>query len=762
MNQSLILSTSFYREDKSKGTSPPSIPKYGTVSSINIQKLINSANNVRNYWETHKLPNDQVLISVKQTRVIPKTRRITKIIPKAEEKIKGVRYVYDDNDPTLKKHLFTYLITRQDLDRLIKRMGEVKDTIEKCFGGLLTFELFEKIKQERKKVNGIPYSSFLAWAADLLSVEEFTVLTTKDLIKNTRDENILVTFFDIGEKLDTFLKSHQLELDLSSQWDSNTFLVNKSQAQIIADKIPFLVSMELTDIHSLTSLPDSQSEPAAHRVLSIKDPTDEPIVGVLDTHFSEELYFSKWVEYHNETPEIQLKDEDYLHGTAVTGLIVDGPSFNPKLDDGCGNFRVRHFGISCSGPTSVLSLMRKIRDIVRSNPDIKVWNLSLGSEMEIEEFSISPGAALIDQLQNEYDVVFVIAATNMPNGKKAPYRIGAPADSLCSLVVGSVNDFGEPYSGSRQGPVLSFYYKPDLAARGGEKPISINKETRLLLPSRNGARYSYGTSYAAPWITRKMAYLIHVMKLTKEAAKALLIDAAAGWDKPNRWTDKIGFGEVPIRIEDILQSEDDEIKFIIQGVSRNYVTYTHTLPVPVAADKFPFKARATLCYMPRSERTHGVEYSLDELNLKIGPMKKEIVKDETGNAVEEKIVIAPLNNDYQHEESHAIKEDEARTSYRKWDNIKHLSEKLTNFSRSSFNGQWGIQVKAIRRGSDYEKHPLPFAMVVVLKEVKGKNRISQFISQCEQSGRWTVQPLDIRESVILRKKAQLALFDDLS
>lgn len=82
--------------------------------------LLISANNVRNYWETHKLPNDQVLISVKQTRVIPKTRRIKKIISNADEKIKGVRYVYDDNDPTLKKHLFTYLITRQDLDQLVK------------------------------------------------------------------------------------------------------------------------------------------------------------------------------------------------------------------------------------------------------------------------------------------------------------------------------------------------------------------------------------------------------------------------------------------------------------------------------------------------------------------------------------------------------------------------------------------------------------------------------------------------------------------
>lgn len=40
-----------------------------------------------------------------------------------------------------------------------------------------------------------------------------------------------------------------------------------------------------------------------------------------------------------------------------------------------------------------------------------------------------------------------------------------------------------------------------------------------------------GTSFAAPWITRKMAYLIHVMGLSREVAKALIIDSAAGWNR---------------------------------------------------------------------------------------------------------------------------------------------------------------------------------------------------------------------------------------
>lgn len=59
--------------------------------------------------------------------------------------------------------------------------------------------------------------------------------------------------------------------------------------------------------------------------------------------------------------------------------------------------------------------MRNIKNIVESNKDIKVWNLSLGSNIEINPNFISPEAALLDELQYENDVIFVIAGTNKNN-----------------------------------------------------------------------------------------------------------------------------------------------------------------------------------------------------------------------------------------------------------------------------------------------------------------------------------------------------------
>ena len=82
-------------------------------------------------------------------------------------------------------------------------------------------------------------------------------------------------------------------------------------------------------------------------LITIDSPKNEPIIGVIDTLFDKNVYFSEWVEYTNMlSSEIPISQTDFEHGTAVSSIIVDGPTFNPHLDDGCGRFRVRHFGVA--------------------------------------------------------------------------------------------------------------------------------------------------------------------------------------------------------------------------------------------------------------------------------------------------------------------------------------------------------------------------------------------------------------------------------
>lgn len=144
-----------------------------------------------------------------------------------------------------------------------------------------------------------------------------------------------------------------------------------------------------------------------------------------------------------------------------------------------------------------------------------VWNLSLGSCLESPENTISPEASMLDQLQNEYDIVFVVAGTNktQEDSPTQPKCIWAPADSSNSLVVNATSILKEPASYTREGPVLNFFRKPDISCFGGDAT------EQMAAWSPQGVNLTTGTSFAAPWITRKMAYLIYVMHFSQRNRK---------------------------------------------------------------------------------------------------------------------------------------------------------------------------------------------------------------------------------------------------
>ena len=110
-------------------------------------------------------------------------------------------------------------------------------------------------------------------------------------------------------------------------------------------------------------------------------------------------------------PAIPITGRDFEHGTAVTSIFVDGPAFNPDLEDGCGKFKVKQCSVANNSSFISFTILRNISEIVAQNRDIKVWNLSLGSKLSIHPNFISPEAAILDKIQYENDVIFVIVIT---------------------------------------------------------------------------------------------------------------------------------------------------------------------------------------------------------------------------------------------------------------------------------------------------------------------------------------------------------------
>ena len=160
--------------------------------------------------------------------------------------------------------------------------------------------------------------------------------------------------------------------------------------------------------------------------------------------------------------------------------------------------------------------------------------------------------------------------------------------------------------------MLSFFNKPDVSYYGGDS------KKRIRVCSPLGECFVAGTSFAAPWIARKLAYLIYVLGMSRELAKALIIDAAAGWNDKLDSAQLVGYGVVPIKIEDIVETPDDEIKFMLNGVSEKYDTYNYNIPIPEDKGKQPFVSKATLCYFPNCTRNQGVDYTNTEMDIHFG------------------------------------------------------------------------------------------------------------------------------------------------
>ena len=355
---------------------------------------------------------------------------------------------------------------------------------------------------------------------------------------------------------------------------------------------------------------------------------------------------------------------------------------------------------------------------------------------------------MLDEIQYEEDVIFIVSGTNKPDEEVQKHmRIGSPADSINSLVVNAVNMRDEPVSYAREGVVLSFFNKPDLCYYGGDD-IKADDYIRVCRPLGEGR--AVGTSYAAPWVARKMAYLICILGMSREEAKALLIDAASQWSTDYaqpQVAQTMGFGVIPVHIKDIVQSQQDEIKFIISGISEEYDTYNYNIPVPQLNEEFPYVAKATLCYFPRCERKQGVDYTNTELDIYFG-------------RIDNKGMIRSINQNQQsvnyNDGPAYIREGVARKLYRKWDNTKHICQILkprTRAKKSYGNPLWGISIKTKERLGIKYGEGLRFGVVITLKEINGVNRIEDFIQQCNLRG-WLVQRVDIEQQVRLYNKME--------
>ena len=701
------------------------------VTAEHLMGLREQLIQIKDFWSKESRPFKGILVSVYYNKIVAKSNRIGGLFKGKESNEAIVGAKFNENKS---KHIIIYFLGLEDLNMSIELLFNTADVLSQKFSGKLN----QKTMEDKKLINSMLFknlplsmSVFKQIVADTSYIDSFGVE-----VKTTDFKQSIITLYDVKTDVKSLFEALGIDLLSTRILDNQTVYLDEKQSEVLFEKAPYLVSMATANLTKLS--PDDFIDKYQNDMVTIPAPTIEPTIGVIDTLFDENVYFSEWVEYHDMVSEyIPRNSNDYRHGTAVTSIIVDGERLNPWLKDGCGRFRVRHFGVAVGAEFSSFSIIKQIKSIVLNNLDIKVWNISLGSNQEINDNFISAEASMLDQIQFENNVIFVVAGTNKPN--EDVVKIGSPADSINSMVVNAVTKSGLSTKYSRKGLVLSFFAKPDVSYYGG------SEEQYIKVCEPLGAANVAGTSFAAPWIARKLSYLIDVLGINREVAKAMIIDAARNWnEKPDPEEIALyGHGIVPIHINDIIQTKNDEIKFVVSDVSEKWNTYNYHFPVPLKDDKYPYIARATMCYFPLCDRTQGVDYTNTELNLHFGRLGKD------GKVVD-------IKGDKQNKDEtlNYLFEVEARRQFRKWDNVKYIAESANKrmIPKDSYkNKNWGMEIKTNNRLNPKDGEGVRFGVVVTLKEMNGINRINEFIRNCTLNG-WLVNVVDVKNRIDIHQK----------
>ncbi|MBB5440244.1 subtilisin family serine protease [Pedobacter sp. AK017] len=307
---------------------------------------------------------------------------------------------------------------------------------------------------------------------------------------------------------------------------------------------------------------------------------DSPIVCVMDSGFQEEHilienavvpeYSKNYVNYENTTADMV---DDGGHGTKVAGAILYGNQIpeTGEYQPNCFLANARILDKDNGLPWNLYppELMERIVDDFAG---ITIFNLSVTTRGPSRSAHMSAWASAIDKLAHDGDLLFIIAAGNIPRkgfhparpgisdfikaGKPYPLylselssRISNPAQSLFGITVGSIClsdyedadriSFGkreEVSSFSRSGPGIWGCIKPDIVEFGGDFLMEKNGHrltqhnqvsTALVRAGGNRTGYGIGTSFAAPKVTHIAASL--AKKLPNESAllyKALIIQSA--------------------------------------------------------------------------------------------------------------------------------------------------------------------------------------------------------------------------------------------
>jgi len=513
---------------------------------------------------------------------------------------------------------------------------------------------------------------------------------------------------------------------------------------------------------------------------------DYPSVVVVDSGIDPSILpLESWVVGRDSS--VAPPYQNPSHGTFVAGLIVWGERLNPHLPDidagPCGVFDLQvipnadpDWGNGDTESVTEQEFLQTLETALKQHANrFKVWNLSLSTSEVCAEDEFSALAEKLDDLQEKYQVSFVIAAGNYDtpplldypriNQQLAAGRITAPADSVLGITVGAISHLEyaergpkreEPSPFSRHGAGPNYIIKPDLVHYGGTCTTDAQHVGGVRSITQSGTGEHIGTSFAAPLVSRSLAQIYHQITPIPSPvlARALLThharDPRSRGRVPTGDEDFFGFGR-PVPPPYCLACEPHQSTLIFDDVLRPgfFLEWNH-FPFPPSLyrdGKFYGEVFMTIAFAPARGARWGTEYCETHIDAHFGVYRIVTSRpDEEGKRkVAEKFfgLVPP-----EHSNADRLFEEVQIKELRKWAPVRTYHGDLSGGERGN---HWRLMVRLLtRHGSEaLARQAQPFALIVTIADPEKKAPVYDEMAQLIRT-QYQSQNLIVRASARIR------------
>lgn len=598
--------------------------------------------------------------------------------------------------------------------------------------------------------------------AQLSTIKSIEPYHTEVLVGDGSD-TIYVRLFRFNDSVENQRIDAQFEsfLDrLQAKWEKSPF--ESIRVYKLFDVTPHLIE-QIVQFSTISRITSANSIEISHQVLSDVAPNpikvdepdaevDYPVVGVVDSGINIDCpHVSPWVYGVHQYVAI---DRSLYHGSFVAGLVSNAR----PLNGGDGRFtssqsKVLSVEVLDKNGGDVINVMSALSEVAQQHPEIKVWNLSMGSTVPASPRFISEFAILLDEFQSTYNCLCVVSAGNYVD---QPFRswppigglndgISSPGDSVKALTVGSlahVDGFvknNEPSHFSRRGPVSNFIQKPEVVHYGGNAVINpVTGAVKRLgvnsISDHCSLADDIGTSFSAPMVSTLAANLFHKIGASSspQLVKALLVHSA-NLNSNIKGDDKHFYGwGIPAELDDILTVSDHEITIVMEGMAKkSYEVEKLPFPIPECLRTEDGKVRGeffiTLVYDTPFEPEKAYEYCQINMNVGLG----EYADDGSFSSS------VPREYDYEFEKKRVTEGD-------KWSPVKVYQKR---FPQGTNVENWRLRLDILNREGFEPSEMVPFVVIITLRDIDGEAPVYNEMSRLMDEWAWDVDNLVIEPKI---------------